>query len=127
MEGRRIQVLNVPDYIGEASVDITFFYFDGGLDSVIVSFESKDFSTLEIAFRERFGQPHSERKPLIKTSIGAVYENHQLVWKGPTITVDLYKYSGKIGDGLASIGKLKAYKFLENSKREKAKAAAKDL
>jgi hypothetical protein len=113
--------------IGAAEVTLGFGFLDDRFAQVYIMFKSADFSTIRGAFMTRYGEPHSVQSTNLKTTMGAEYTNEKLIWKGPTLEIELQKYSGKITDGMAQIMKHELKEEQFRAYRQKQKEGAKDL
>ena len=126
-EDERVKTLYIRDKIGAVPVSLFFAFLDNQFTDVSIHFESKNYSAIKSAFKERYGPPHSEKQFTIKTKAGVEYVNERLYWAGPNIIIRLEQYGGKITDGIASIGDKRYYEYIAQREREKGKKGAKDL
>jgi|SRR4026207_242251 hypothetical protein len=104
-----------------------FGFLDDRFSDVFITFKSADFSALRGAFLTRYGEAHSVQSTNIKTRTGMEYTNEKLIWKGPTLELNLQKYGRKVTEGRALITK---HEFKEeglHELREKRKEHAKGL
>jgi hypothetical protein len=115
-EDERVKRLAFRDKIGEVPVRLFFFFLDNQFIYVSIHFESNNYSAIKLAFKERYGPPHSERQ---------FSTNETLNWGGSNIFIMLE--SGMITGGIATIGHKVYLEYITQREREKAKKGAKDL
>jgi hypothetical protein len=115
--------------IGEvrAYTAIRFSKSDGGMDTVVLLFPSKDFYQMKQAFLARYGEPTKRETPIFQNRMGARFENERLEWEGETVFIRLSQYASKLTDGSAIIQTAEARRRGFEEFREKAKSGKKDL
>ena len=114
--------------IGDAFVSFELSFLDDRFSAARIYFKSEAyFDLIRNAFIERYGPPHSTTEQVLKNRMGAEFVNPVLVWKGPTLSIQLRKYRGTITDGMAIISTHEFDKEFVESYKQKGKAGAKDL
>lgn len=113
--------------IGDVRVIALIDFDTGGMDLVSISFPSDSFYAIKVAFVERYGQPHAQRKETVQTKGGALYENEILEWNGTKVLISLKQYSGTVSESVGRIETVEGKRVRHERYREKAKAGKKDL
>jgi hypothetical protein len=113
--------------IGDALVQLDLGFLDDRFSSVYIRFMSADFLVMRDAFITRYGPAQSTTEQTLKNRAGAEFVNTVLNWRGPTLFIQIQKYSGTVNNGRAFLSKHEFGHELMRTNKQKGKDAAKDL
>ena len=88
---------------------------------------SADFLVMRDAFITRYGPAQSTTEQTLKNRAGAEFVNAVLNWRGPTLFIQIQKYSGTVNNQRAFLSKHEFGDELMRINKQKGKDAAKDL
>jgi hypothetical protein len=125
----RVRLFSCSEFVrvGPVEVFLLLRFLDNGLSRIDLSFKPSDFTVLEAAFRERYGEPTSARDNPIKTRAGVSYNQRELLWSGNNVLIRLRRYSGRVTSSDAALSTVKFRQYLEEKSGEDSKDASKDL
>jgi hypothetical protein len=127
-EGKRIKQFSVFNQeVGSVKTSFVLGFLDDRFSFASIDFKSSDFPILREAFVTRYGPAHSTREEKLQNRMGTEFTNHVLSWRGPTLSIYVAKYSGKVTDGTARIAKHDYAEELIRAYKQKGKDAAKGL
>jgi hypothetical protein len=89
--------------VGDVPVKALLWFRSGAFVRVTFTFDPTRFSTIEGAFRERYGEPTSTKEDPSKTRGGLEFVNVEHEWHGTKVFISLRKYAGKITESRAMI------------------------
>jgi len=113
---------------GGAPVNYIFMnYFNDRLKEIFVSVESKSFSQIVGALREKYGPPLDEKRVPIQTKAGAVYENVVMKWRSGESTLTAEKYFGSVDSSALKFEMDDYITEVGKRRKEKSKQGASDL
>jgi hypothetical protein len=126
--GERIKTyIKARETLGPAEVRYDYGFLDDKFASVRINLASRDFDHIRSIFVTRYGEPHTRSEEKVQTRGGAVFMNEILRWKGPTIKIELRKFSGTVTEGSGTIAKNEFEDELVREMRKSRKDAAKNL
>ncbi len=115
------------DTIAGAPIEsIHFFFLDGRLARLSISFASGSAEAIAEALREKFGA-FVVRSESIQTRAGVTYENLIWEWRRPDGRLKAEKYSGTIDKGLLAMTSNEYLEFSVEELRQRGARGAKDL
>lgn len=99
----------------------------GVVHTVIVSFASTDYDTVEAAVTERYGKPAERKLTTVQTRMGAEFDQVTTTWReGDSLLVGR-KRSSTIDEAAFQLTTESASQQLQQRRKEGAKASAKDM
>ena len=81
------------DKVGTVVVSIQLNFLDARFVNVILTFESKDFDTIDSAFKARYGKPTIERSVPLSNTFGATFVDQQRLWNFRDLRIALTKHA----------------------------------
>lgn len=69
---------------------------DSNIQYIRLTTYDDQFPKLRDLLVQKYGNPSSTRKEIVKTAAGATFDNEKLYWQGVNITMVLSRYSGDI-------------------------------
>jgi hypothetical protein len=126
--GERIKQFSVSNQeVGSVKTSFVLGFLDDRFSLALIDFKSSDFPILREAFVTRYGPAHSTREEKLQNRMGTEFTNHVLSWRGPTLSIYLAEYSGKVTNGTARIATHDFEEELVRGYKQKGKDAAKGL
>jgi hypothetical protein len=89
--------------VGEVQVTAYLWFRANAFAGVAFTFDPRQFSTIEGAFKERYGEPTGTKEEPSKTRAGLDFVNVLHEWQGMKVYISLRKYAGKITESRAII------------------------
>ncbi len=83
------------------ATNVFTFSAEKRLESVLLSFDSKDFDAMKTILIERYGPPTRRAVSEVKTRMNASYQNETLQWLGTKVDLTAMKYGSDITSGFA--------------------------
>ena len=113
--------------VGEVPVRASFWFRAGGFTRVTLRFDPKNFTTMAIIFKKRYGHPTASREEPVKMRGGFEYTNEVLEWTGAKVVITLTKYHGKTTESDARIETVAERDEQARRLDERTSKGAKDL
>lgn len=85
--------------LGSSSVEAYYSFLNDRFVSVSGTFDSDHYTTLKLAFTEKYGQPHSAKTSVVQNRMNASFEQEELVWEGSHIHIYLDRLGSKVTEG----------------------------
>ena len=111
---------------GVAMKGLILFFYDGKLHRIMITFDSKEYSTVLDALTEKYGKPISATER-IQNRMGAEFENETNTWNKTEQTLKAQKYTGKITVSSVTFQTDAGYAEFNRRFELQKKAGAKDL
>jgi hypothetical protein len=89
--------------IGPVRSQITYEFTDDKLTSVILRFQSRDYSAMRNLFTEQYGRPTGESEDQFRTETRPQVTTQTLTWKGGKVVIYLGTILGPIDEGHAML------------------------
>jgi hypothetical protein len=113
---------------GGVNVSFASSYFrDDKLVRISIRFRSGDFDTLEAAVSDRLGAPTKSENKSIQNRMGAIFENRDVIWERPGMSLRIGRHGAEIGVGYAHLVTPDEVARQTAESESKNKAAAKDF
>ena len=113
--------------VGGALADFHMWFLDEKFVHSEFTFDSGHFSTMEAAFKERYGEPTVDQTKEVQSRAGVSFANRELIWTGKDVHISLSKYHNKVTHGRASVRHSAYLEYVQKESKENATKAAKDF
>jgi hypothetical protein len=90
--------------IGDIAVTNIFWFEDGKLAHVSLTFDSEDYDYLCGVFIEKYGPPRNRAVKQLQNRMEGKFTNEVLTWEGGKMSISISKYGDKTTEGNAGIG-----------------------
>jgi hypothetical protein len=109
--------------VGRVRVSETLTFAHDRLAGVAMHFEANDFDSMKAVFLEKYGPPTSETKTPVSNKMGAVFQNEELEWQGPSIRISMTRFVNTLDNSMASLDTVEFdEEYLRRAKEEREKA-----
>lgn len=106
-------------YGGIRAKYVTALFYEGKMHAISVSIQPDQFQGLVEALIVKYGQPSVSESEVLKTKIGANYENQKITWDSINSTLSASKFTTSIDNGTIRY-------FLKSSLEEFARRKTQD-
>lgn len=89
------EVWGLPE-VGIDNLRMSVKVVDSNIQYMRLTTYDDQFPKLRDLLVQKYGNPSSARKEIVKTTAGATFDNEKLYWQGVNITMVLSRYSGDI-------------------------------
>lgn len=99
--------------------------YDSLIQEITLTTKIEDYETLKSMLVQKYGKPSLQGGGLVKTSVGATFQNEKLYWEGLKVSIVLTKYSDTIDkSSLSVINNSVAIKAVEAQRDKLIKSAS---
>jgi len=114
-------IYNVPTFYKVYATEV-----NGTVEDVAAIFKAANAPEVAQALAEKFGGAHLDAVKTVQNSMGASFDDHVLIWKGPNAEIDFDSVGSKVDEGSVAVYTT-AYVWSLDQNLQKQKTAIKGV